>query len=402
MPISFGFPSKSKTNTVLVIYFLLLTVYTVFSYSLTAPNLTLISWSPFVQFQAWMWKTFFNNRPLLTQTYLALIIALSTTYIQLFKNWPKTKKFNWQLPILLSLPLLFSNNALSYDVFNYIFNARMVLVYHANPHLKVALDFANDDWTRFMHNTHTPAPYFYGWTGLSLLPYLAGGGKFLATWLSFRLFSWLSLGGLSWILIKNSRQNRWLSMTLLNPLLLIEVVSNSHNDLWMMVPAVFSMLLISKKQDSKTSFFSFILLLFSTSMKLATLALLPLWLTFIFPWKKILPQLQKWLKNNWGFISSVLMFLPLLTPRSKLFLPWYLTWPLIWLPLIDNKWKIWKTSLLILASSVLLRYVPFLWAGNYDGPVYSQQLLITWVPIGIFLLAKIINSSWRSVSTKLQ
>ncbi|MBT3249336.1 MAG: hypothetical protein HN846_04565 [Candidatus Pacebacteria bacterium] len=389
---------SNKLNRYLLAYFLLLTVYTVFSYSLTAPNLVLTSWSPYWKFQNWMWEAFFNNRQLLTYSYLALIGLIFTNYFLVLKSWPKNKKLSWWLPLLITSPLIFSNNALSHDVFNYIFNAKMVVVYQANPHLQTALDFATDNWTRFMHNTHTPAPYFYGWTGLSLLPYALGGGKFSITWLVFRLFSFLSLGLLSFSMIKNiKKQNIWLLGLLFNPLLLIEVVSNAHNDLWMMAPALVAMLVVSGKKTNKKIFVSLALLLFSASVKLATLALLPVWLALVLPWRNIWPKLNKFILTNWPFLTSVLLFLPLLTPRSKQFLPWYLIWSLVWLPLIGKKWQAWKTSLLVLSISSMLRYLPYIWKGNYEGNVQWQQLLITWMP---FILFWIIHFTHRKLASR--
>jgi hypothetical protein len=389
---------SNKLNRQLLTYFLLIAVYTIFSYSLTAPNLVLTSWSPYWKFQTWMWNTFFNNRQLLTYTYLGLMSGVFINYFYLIKNWPKKQKISWWLPLLIASPLVFSNNALSYDVFNYIFNAKMVVVYQANPHLQTALDFTTDTWTRFMHNTHTPAPYFYGWTGLSLLPYFLGAGKFSITWLSFRLFSFLSLGLLSFSIIKTiKKQNVWLLLLLLNPLLLIEVGSNAHNDLWMMVPSLVAMLLIANKKTNKNILISFALLMFSASIKLATLALLPIWIALILPWEKAWPKLHEFVLSHWPFLASVILFLPLLTPRSKQFLPWYLIWSLVWWPFINKKWQAWNISLLILSVSSMLRYLPYLWIGNYDGDVIWQQQLLTWIP---FILFWIINFSHRKLASR--
>jgi hypothetical protein len=390
---------SKKHHRLLLRYFLLFSLYAVFSYSLTAPNLILTNWPPYWKFQTWMWANFFNNRQLLSYSFLALITSLIITYLQIIKFWLKEKSVSWWLPLLISIPLLFSNNALSYDVFNYIFNAKMVSVYQVNPHVKVALDFAYDDWTRFMHNTHTPAPYFYGWTGLSLLPYLMGGGKFLPTWIIFRLFNFLSLGLLSFLISKivSKKLNIWSVILFLNPLLLIEVTSNVHNDLWMMVPALASMVLISRQKTGKNIFFSLILLLLSASIKLATLALIPLWIGLVIPWKKYLPKIHKLVESNWPLWASILLFLPLLTARSKQFLPWYLIWALVWIPLIGDKWRSWKISLIVLSLSSLLRYFPYLWAGNYDGDVILHQKLITWIP---FILFWIINFSYRKLAKK--
>ena len=173
---------------------------------------------------------------------------------------------------------------------------------------------------------------------------------------------------------------------LFNPLLLIEVVSNVHNDLWMMVPAVISLNLIKDKKTSGRMMLSLLLLLISASIKLATLALVPIWLSLVIPWQKIWPKLYKWITRHWAFLASLALFLPLLTPRSKQFLPWYLSWSLVWLPLIKPQFKAWKMSLIVLSVSAMLRYLPYLWFGSYEHPVTNQQLLITWLPFGLFWL----------------
>ena len=185
------------------IYALLLIGYSIFSYSLTAPNLILSSWPPYWRFQTWMWETFFNDRQLLSQTYLVIMALIFINYFLIINNLKKLEKIpklfsrkNLLIMILLVAPLLVANNALSYDVFNYIFNAKMLVYYHVSPHLHTALEFARDDWTRFMHNTHTPAPYGYAWTLLSTIPYWLGRGGFFLTWLLFRGMSLLSLMGL--------------------------------------------------------------------------------------------------------------------------------------------------------------------------------------------------------------
>lgn len=405
----------------LFLYSFLLGVFAIFSYSLTAPNLVLTSWQHFWQFQEWMWNTFFNDRFLLSLSFIGLSLLIWLAYYLIIakaKSGEKTetrkRSVSWLSIALVVSPLLLANNALSHDVFNYIFNARMVIHYQANPHQQVALDFAQDPWTRFMHNTHTPAPYSYGWTALSLIPYFIGavltGSKFLPTWLSFRFFSYLSWLGLVWLgwrqQKKTPKKHRWWYYALwLNPLLIIEVVANVHNDLWMMVPAVASLLLLIKRSTTQSwpkKLLSLVLLIISISTKQATLALVPLWFILACQWhwlRKISPFLDKsvaWLKDNWAFVASFLMFLPLLTARSKHFLPWYLSWSLVWLPFINKRWSPWKWSLLVLSLSSWLRYIPYLWTGNFEGAVIPQQKLITWLPFGLFWLIILIKNIFKA------
>ncbi len=382
----------------LLYYFFVLAVYAWFSYGLTTPNLILIQSGWFQDFQFWMWDLFFNNRVLLVRVYIYLVALLFISFgMTVYKLKNIQLKLSQKLFLLffLCLPLLFSYNALSADVFNYIFNAKMVVEYQANPHVRTAIDFEFDPLVRFMHNIHTPAPYGYGWTLLSLPIYLLGMGKFLLTWLSFRIFSFISLIlaalSIEWLhrlLYKKSLKFGEWALLFLNPLLLIEIVSNSHNDLWMMVPAAASFgLLLKLKETSALKFnlkkagwllLSLLLLAFSISTKLASAVLIPIWLLLALQAFGVLSA-QHWFKKldkNWPLLASILMFLPLFTLRSQQFHPWYLTWSLIWLPLIKQKY--WKQLLLAFSAASLLRYVPFLSANEYNQTILFRQKLITW------------------------
>lgn len=382
-----------------LLYFILLLIYSVFSYSLTAPNLVLSSNPTFWDFQTYMWKTFFNNRELLSQTYFALISFSFFSYLffisQLLKH--KIKDFKLLLILFLTLagPLLISNNALSYDAFNYIFNAKMVSVYGVDPHVKVALDFPDDPWINFMHNTHTTAPYGRAWTLLSLIPFSLGFGKFFTTWLVFRIFSLLPLITFLLILWKYQKRinHHWTIFLIFNPLILIEVISNFHNDFWMITPAVLSLLILDSKSKNKIifvlkTFLSLLLLGFSIWIKLATVILIPIWLMLLSKSRlTMIPRFSQIIRN-WPLLASVGMFVPLLTLRSQQFHPWYLVWTIAFIPFfLKNKIsKIWALLVLVLSVSSMYRYLPFLYHNNYDGNVLLWQKAISFTPFVIALI----------------
>lgn len=409
-------------------YILVVAGYAWFSYGLVAPNLVLSSWPPFWQWQQFMWQTFFNQRHLATQVFVSVVTLLLVSYWLLSRQW---SNYNHHLKLsLIGLSFLLAtlaNNALSYDVFNYMFNARMMVIYQANPHVQVALNFADDPWTRFMHNTHTPAPYGYGWTVLSLIPYSLGFSKLILTWEAFRLFSVLSLLGLLatyfWIARHNHDQRiwHWGSLLALHPLLLVEIITNSHNDLWMMVPAVISLSIMAKvvtqAQQLKVAVrgsllaTSLVLLVASISIKLATVVLLPIWCLLLLlslnlrVRDKLWPQVRSW----WPIWASLALFVPLLTARSQQFHPWYLTWSLAWLPLLtetDTKpgtlrnlvRRSWIVFLLGLSVSSLYRYVPWLWSGGFDGDVVWQQKMITWVLPSLLALIYALYTTLRQLN----
>lgn len=385
----------------LSVYFLVLVLYAVFSYALTDPNLVLTGWAPYWQFQQWMWQTFFHHRPLLTGTYLLLISLATISWWQLCRQLQQASYRHVLLYSLgLALPLLFSYNALSHDVFNYLFNAKMVVVYQQDPHQRVALDFASDPWVRFMHNTHTPAPYGYGWTAFSVLPFLAGFGKFTLSWFIFRAMNLIAIALTFILLLKLAKGLRvrtspsLFGLVFLHPLFLIEVVSNGHNDLWMLWPALAALTVLLHPRPRNWLIrvaLSLLFLSFSITTKLATVVLLPLWFSAAsisvpaaarFSWlptsmRLTTERLTHLVILNLPFLASLLLFVPLLSGRSQWFHPWYLIWAMIWLPLVQVKW--WRAWLLAFALSSLCRYLPWLWAGGFAGPVLFHQQLITWL-----------------------
>jgi hypothetical protein len=242
---------KTKTFWFFSTFLLLLFVYSVFSYTFTDTNLVLSTWQPYWQFQQWLWHTLLTNVVWLTNIYTILIVGLFGVYYGLVKELQQTmphqpvQRRHVYLYGLVIVALFFSYNALSHDVFNYIFNAKMVVVYRDNPHISTALKYSDDLWTRFMHNTHTPAPYGYGWTALSVVPFFVGFNKFIITWLAFRLYEVISivllfyaLQFLSGSVLKRKLTIPELAVLFLNPLFLIEIISSMHNDLWMVAPAI--------------------------------------------------------------------------------------------------------------------------------------------------------------------
>ncbi len=391
---------KNKLN--LVVYGVLLAALAWWSWILTAPNLVLSTWAPYWNWQNWMWQTFYANRALICVLYAAIISALLIIFWKITKEQKFARPKHFLVTMCVTaLPLLFSFNALSFDVFNYLFNAKMVAVYHANPHEQVALDFSSDPWTRFMHNTHTAAPYGYAWTGISLIPFYLSGGKFASAWLMTRGGNFLLLIATGILMCKWQKKIagkydfKSLALFFFNPLVLIELLMNMHNDLWMMWPALWALYLIypSQKNGEWTKvkagkiMLSAAALFFSMTIKYSTLTLLPVWLfLLILPWLKK-NKLMKIKKLAYTYIfdgAAGLMFLPLLTSRAQLFHPWYLLWSLSFLPFCKS--KIVQTSLLILSATSLYRYLPNLWVNGYETETLFYQQLITIVPLLFYLI----------------
>lgn len=357
--------------------------WAVWSYFLMPGNLTLIQWSPYLNFQNWMWQI--AKDPMLVASLYVLIISVFATSLlwlshklvgQSWKNITATL-------VVIGGILLIGHNALSADIYNYLFNAKMVFSYQADPHLRPALDFPVDPWLRFMHNVHTPAPYGYGWTTLSLIPGSSVLLGFLPSYLTMRLFMFLGWGiwlYLIWLLIKKKSNSlaKWLPLAL-SPLVLIETLGNGHNDVWMMIPALAGFLILINQKDKRiwqlTNLLALTLLGISISIKLATIVLLPIYLLYIV--RQYIPQKWQHYLQYWPDASALLLLLPLLTSRSQWFHPWYLIWALSFLPLLHG--KVLKSIFIALSYASLFRYVPWLFNNrDYSELILHRMRLVTW------------------------
>lgn len=292
--------------------------------------------------------------------FLILSLSLIWSYFKLLNS--RFSKF-W----LLIIPAIFAYPFFSYDIFNYLFNAKMVLIYHANPYIQTALNFSFDPLIRFMHNVHTPAPYAYGWTGISLLPGLAWlTGKFTLAFWAMKLFIAIFWLGQLWILKKLVNrlfpQELWrFTLFAFSPLVLIETLINGHNDVVMMFLALLSYWFYLNSAKFKALFF----IILSASMKYVTILLLP------FYYLQGLSLKAK--KIDLPTFFSVILFLAMFTRPDQLH-SWYLIWAFSFAVLSQSKWIISFFTALTLGA--LLRYAPYLYFGSWDPPVYLIRNLI--------------------------
>ena len=404
-------------------YLLLFLIWTLFSFVFTDPNLILINHQYFLNYQTYLWQNILPNNHLRISLYVFLIMALIINYFYLIKFWPQKINYSNKKIIFVILGILFlliiSYNALSHDVFNYIFNARILVKYGANPHLVVAQRFSDDPWLRFMHNTHTPAPYGQAWTLISIVPYLLGFTKFLTTWLSFKVFALLGMilayFCLKKLIKKDHKSPTKLALLFFNPLILLETIGNAHNDWWMMWPVLASFILIDRFKTAKQSKLFYlvavcVLMFFSILTKYASLIAIPFLLYYLlkdqlnklaFFKNKYLNQIKFFFDKYFWDLLSISFFLPLLTARSQRFLTWYLIWPMTFLPLLKSRW--WQNTLVVFSLSALLSYlvdityIPWLY---FDQPLPNVLLLKQWLlwlpPLiynGLFLIKKIGNNA---------
>lgn len=362
-------------------------IFALFFYTFTQIDLSL------TLSQASVWQTIqknfqyigYFNRPLSTAIYL-LILSLMFVYYILFlkkaiRNKIKIKDFGI-LILLTSIVLAFSYNAFSYDLFNYIFDAKIVTHYHQNPYLHKALDYSGDPMLSFMQWTHRVYPYGPVWLALTVPVSLIGFNVFLLTFFLFKfLIAGFYLGSVYLIYKINQKINSEKAIFntvffALNPLVIIESLVSSHNDVVM----IFFALLGIYSFFLKKKILAIILIIFSSQVKIPSIGLiLPVIVSFV-PFKTQIDN------NKFVILGVLSMFLAMGYALTKLEIqPWYFLWILPFIALLKpNKYVIGAS--VGLSLGLLLRYTVFLYFGNWGGigvPIRNSFTIIT--PI-VFIL----------------
>lgn len=370
-----------------------------FLYSLTQIDLSLT----FSKLSIWQTieKSFqqigYFNRPLSTAIFLVILTLLFIHYFAfIFLAIKKriSRKQAWFLVLAGFVVLVFSYNAFSYDLFNYIFDAKIITHYHLNPYFYKALDFPNDPMLSFMRWTHRYYPYGPAWLFLTAPISFIGLNIFSLTFFLFKIFiSGFFLGTvylIEKIVRKVSPGNEIYALLFfgLSPLVLIESVVSVHNDIVMMFFAVLGLYLVLNKK----LIFSIIAIIFSFFIKEVTILLLFPVLIFQNPIKKIFLS-----SENFFRLCVLTMIAGFMYALTKLEVqPWYFLWVIPFISFLKpNKYVFLLTSGVSLG--LLLRYAPFLYQGDWNGAAIPIKFYVSIITPAIFLMFGLIWDLIRKI-----
>ncbi len=353
-----------------------------YSYTQVDLNLTLSKINVWQTVQQYFQHIGYFNRPVSTIIYLLILLGLFLLY-GLIIRWVEGKyiarRTIWKLIFIVMAILFFSYPAFSYDIFNYLFAAKEIIVYHKNPYLVTPQQFgAVDNWILFMRWIHLSSAYTPLWIILTLPVYLLGFGFFLPILFSMKLAIATSFLLSAWLIEKTlkivdpSRALLGLVIFVFNPLVLIEAVVSPHNDMLMMTAIIASYYFCVRKQKLASYFFWSV----SVALKLMTIVLFPL---FFIRWKRL-------------YAVVLMTFGLFLVVSQREVLPWYLLWVIPFVALLSG-----SKFLLIISTGaslgLLLRYAPYLYLGNWDPPADAWKWWLTMIPLvaSIFLALLTLN-----------
>lgn len=360
------------------------TAFLLLAYSFTQVDLslTLTQLSVWQVIQSAFQQIGYFQRPLSLIIYLVVFGLLFALYLFTLDQVKKRKISRKQLYLIIiavSGILFLSYNAFSYDLFNYIFDAKVFTFYFQDPYFHKALDFPEDPMLSFMHWTHRAYPYGPVWLGITIPLSFIGQNIFLLTFYLFKFLSFAAFVFSAFLIERIAKKisiNALFAVTVfsLNPLVLSESLVSSHNDIVMVAFALFSIMLFFEGKLAK----SFFWLAVSIGVKFATVFMIP---AFLF--KKIL----KLNNENFFLILSISMLAPIILASIRTnFQPWYLLFVLPFTALVSERSYVFIPTIVITISSILY-YVPFIYLGNWDPPIpsYLNLLIIASITVSIVI-----------------
>lgn len=384
-------------------------ILTVFSYAYVDLNLTLSQNLLALKFVSLMQQLGYFHRPQATLVYLILIIFTFSFFILNLWLFAKAKvgiKYLLVSIVSNTVILIFAYPFLSSDLFNYLFDAKIITRYHLNPYTHRPLDFPEDQWLRFMRWIHRYSPYGPLWLGLSVIPSIMGFGKFILTLFAFKVFIAAFHLVNSLIIYRTLKKinprmvNIGTAFYALNPLFLIEGVANGHNDLvfatFLLLPVYFSL----KKRKEILSYLS-----------VAAGALIKYISVLNLPWYPIKTHFKK-PKSFENFVILNLITLAVFTfaystfritvpfvssgATQVQFQPWYLFWTLPFVALIPQ--TVFFSAAILISIGAFLRYLPFIYFGDWSQPgtiAFMQTVVVIPLIIALTLTIPKITKKWK-------
>src|SRR3989344_8402187 len=343
-----------------------------YSFTQVDLSLTLSQVSIWQGIQKFFQQIGYFNRPLSTVLFLGTtggMFALYGITLNLIRKNAIDQKLLWKIIIAISVILFFSYNAFSYDLFNYIFDAKIFTHYGQNPYEYKALDFPSDPMLSFMHWTHRRYPYGIGWLFITVPLSFLGFGYFLLTFYLFKLLMISSFIGSCFLIekiAKKTNSNALFSVAAfaLNPLVLIESLVSAHNDGVMIALGLLGIYMFLEKRHIA----SLAGLISSIFIKYATVLIIPAIIARGF--FKV-----STITFFYILIISMAISIFLATYRTN-FQPWYLLYVLPFAAFVQNKYFV-MIPVFIISIAALLQYVPFLYLGNWNPPVpYILNLIM--------------------------
>jgi hypothetical protein len=270
----------------------------------------------------------------------------------------------------------------SSDMYGYLNRGFQQSLYHTNPYLTpiAAISGWKQEPMFHAHWIYNPCPYGFFFAQLAAGITALCGRHFLLAFLAFKFLNWLLLLATTWLVLQLGKALRlerpWLAAYSFgaNPLVLLHVMGNGHNDIVMVGLLMAALYVLSMRQGR---WLALPVLVLSILVKYASLLALPfvgLYLLKQRDWRSILLG---------GAVSLLLLAL-----LASVYVDPHQPWP--WADMLDNAGKPQHSVVDMLASAV---YYPLKWvhapADAVAGRLFGLLKPLFWGGFVLFYLRQL-------------
>lgn len=212
----------------------------------------------------------------------------------------------------------------STDIFSYIYQGRILAIYHSNPYLATYQQFPSDAFYHLVANMWESKAAPYGPLFIIISGLLTWLGK-INLFFSLYLFKAIFVGAnlLTAYLVYKISNLKTFYLYAFNPLVIFEFVINGHNDVLVLLGWVLSIYFLSKQPTLKNYILAVFFLVLSTLIKLTTIIFWPILVLFIF--KNIKDKRSRWIFTTTTFfviaLTILIIYAPFLDAWQTLYLP---------------------------------------------------------------------------------
>ncbi len=361
-----------KFSKYFFIYIIISILFVIYSYGFVDLNLHLSQSSLYESIHRPLQYFVFEKRGWAGGVYIGFVLSYWILYYFLLKNFDKkTITFDQckKLIATISAIFLFSFPAFSYDIFNYMLTAKVTYTHKENPWIVRPIEIPNEPALAYTRAANKVALYGPTWILLTLIPHVMGMGNVWLTIITFKLLIivfYLSFLTLIW---KQTKSLWNVGFFAFNPLIIFELLNDSHNDIVMMTMVAAAIILLQRKSQLQR-WVGIKLFAASVFIKGASIVLLPLYF-FRARSSDFLWRMAYWL------LFVVFCVSPL---REEMY-PWYFVWCLGCVVFLPKKHTFLYGFSIALSFGLLLRNTPYIITRQYAGYNQLARTLVTWIPV---------------------
>ena len=244
---------------------------------------------------------------------IGLLLLYSVLYLKIIKNEKeifKDKKEIIRLIVIISFIFMMILPFLSSDIFYYIGDSWLTAKYHENPYYTTVQNLQEKGISdEILNNTgywkNTVSVYGPLYNMIAIVLSSFSFGNVTVALFIFKIASMLVHIFNCYLIYKLTKSTKYMLLYGLNPLVLIELLTNVHNEIYIVCFVLLALYFMIRK---KNKYLTILALALSVAVKYSTIILVPFILIYLFREKSVIKRIIWCILGGLSVIGVVILF----------------------------------------------------------------------------------------------